>query len=426
MRVPAAVCGLALLYLAGLGCAAEDPAARNLLLITIDTLRSDHLGCYGYERATSPAIDKLASESVQFDSAHSVCSWTLPSVVSIMTSLYPSAHRCTADDSVLAESYVTLAEQLEAQGFRTAAVTSHLYLSRRFKIDQGFRDFDEDLVFDDFKESHHQVSAPAVTDKGIAWLRDRSQHERWFLWLHYFDPHSIYQHHPGEIEPFGETKLDIYDGEILLTDRHIGRLLGELDVLGFRDDTVVTLIADHGEEFRDHGAGGHRKTLYEEVLRVPLLVRAPHVAPRRVSMPVSCVDLAPTLCELLGVAPPEPIEGLSLVSTLQGDDSRRGPILAEMRNTNGRDWDGLIDGRWKFLIDVSRGVQLLFDLEADPLELNDVSGEQPHVLALMAERFEELRDSSRERSLAFEPEASIELNADEVERLKQLGYMDGE
>ncbi|MFT5049635.1 MAG: choline-sulfatase, partial [Chlamydiales bacterium] len=363
------------------------------------------------------------ARSVQFESAHSVCSWTLPSVVSIMTSLYPSAHRCTADDSVLAESYVTMAEQLAAQGFSTGAVTSHLYLSRRFKIDQGFQDFDEELVFDDFRESHHQVSAPAVTDKGIAWLRARASDERWFLWLHYFDPHSVYQHHPGVVEPFGDEKLDMYDGEIVLTDLHVGRLLDELDTLALRDQTVVALIADHGEEFRDHGAGGHRKTLYEEVLRVPLLIQAPHVAPRRVTAAVSCVDLAPTLFDLLGVQAMEHGEGVSLVARMHGDDSRSGPILAEMRNTNGRDWDGLIDGRWKYLVDLAQDRQLLFDLDADPLEQSDVSAEHPNVLEVLAGRLEELRARSRERAHSFEPEASIELSTDEVERLKQLGYM---
>ncbi len=411
-----------LLGACGRGGQAGGPP-RNLLIVTIDTLRADHLSAYGYSRRTSPGIDRLAAEGALFENAHSVASWTLPSIVSMFTSLYPSAHACQGDRSALGESYTTLAEHLAGAGFVTAAVTSHVYLSKRRGLHQGFEHFDEELVQTTRKRSHEAITSPAITEKGLAWLEERAGgHERWFLWLHYFDPHSLYLEHGGSVPDFGSANVDRYDGEIAFTDQHVGKVLERLDELDLADETIVVLLADHGEEFQDHGGVGHRTTLYEEVLRIPLIVRAPGFAPRRVTELVGSVDVLPTICELLDLAPPASMQGRSLVPLLCGESRDTSPLLAEMRNSNRKDWDALIEGRHKLLYDVTRERKLLFDLATDPRETTDVAADHPDLVDSMWTRMQDLITESRERSAEYGGAAPIDLSAEEEETLEQLGY----
>jgi arylsulfatase A-like enzyme len=396
-----------------------------LLLITIDTLRADHLSAYGYPRTTSPQIDRLASEGVLFERAHSVASWTLPSIASILTSLYPSAHGCQGDRSALASEYATLAEHLAAAGFRTGAVTSHVYLAAKYGLGQGFEHYDDSLVEKTRSKSHATISSPAITEKALAWLDERSRDEkdeRWFLWLHYFDPHSQYLPHPETIEPFGPSMVDHYDGEIAFTDLYLGRVLDHLRELGLANDTLVVLLADHGEEFKDHGGGGHRATLYEEVLRVPLIVRAPGIAPRRVAEPVGNIDVLPTICELLDLAPPAHIQGASLGALMRGAPDEPRVRLAEMRNNNKKDWDGLVDAQYKLLYDVTADRKLLFDLAADPAEQTDVAASHPEIVDAMWTRMQALIAQSRARAPQAAQGNAVELTPEDEAALDQLGY----
>ncbi len=360
-----------------------------------------------------------------FERAHSVASWTLPSVVSILTSLYPSAHGCQGDRSALASEYATLAEHLAAAGFRTAAVTSHVYLAKKYGLNQGFQSYDDSLVEKTRSKSHATISSPAITEKALAWLDGReheAKDERWFLWLHYFDPHSQYMPHPETIQPFGPSMIDHYDGEIAFTDLHLGRVFDRLRELGLADDTLVVLISDHGEEFKDHGGGGHRATLYEEVLRVPLIVRAPGFVPRRVAEPVGNLDVLPTICELLDLAPPARIQGESLVPLMRGLPAEPRTHLAEMRNNNKKDWDGLVEGKYKLLHDVTADRMLLFDLEADPLEQTDVAASHPEIVQAMSARMRALIAHSRTLALQKGPGTEVELTPEDQEALDQLGY----
>ena len=413
------------LVLPACGGAGPAEAPRNLLLLTIDTLRADHLSVYGYHRATSPHIDRLAGEGVVFERAYSVASWTLPSIASLMTSLYPSAHACQSDRSALGTPHATLAEHLALFGFRTAAVTSHLYLSSKYGLEQGFAQFDEELVQQNRRSSHAAVTSPAITEKGLAFLEERARlgaGERWFLWLHFFDPHSEYKEHPGTIEPFGSGPMDRYDGEISFTDRHVGRVLARLDELGLAQDTLVVLIADHGEEFMDHGGGGHRATLYDEVLRVPLILRAATLRPARVLAPVSCVDLLPTLCELLDVAAPGGVQGRSLAALLRGDVLAPRALLAEMRNRTKRDWDGLVEGQFKLLHDVTNDRRQLFDLVADPRELDDIAADHPELVDSMWARMQAMIAASAEHASRQGEMPTVELMPEDQRALDQLGY----
>ena len=419
--------GLALL-LGACSPPAGERGARNLLLVTVDTLRADRLGAYGYGRPTSPQLDRFAERAVVFDAAYSSSSWTLPGIASLMTGLYSSTHGCWTGRSSLAPALPTLAERLAAAGADTGAIVSHVFLDRRYGLHQGFAEYDDELVAGTASESHLAVSSARLTDKALAWLERRAgEGERpWFLWVHYFDPHFVYTAHAGVSEAFGTgDDGDLYDGEIAFTDRHVGFLLDGLDELGLGEDTLVIVTADHGEEFGDHGGSKHRTTLYREVQRVPLLIRAPDCAPGRRADVVSLVDLAPTALELLGADPLEPAAGRSLVPLLRGEPVAPRPVLGEL-GWNVVTVESLVSGHWKLVIDrdEEREPVQLFDLSSDPGEQRNLAGAEPA-------RVEELRALLRDevaRGLRwgneYGPAGELELSASDLERLRGLGYVE--
>jgi len=426
-RAPACLALAALLTAAGCERAAPGGGAggpRNLLLLTVDTLRADHLGAYGYARDVSPELDALARESVRFERAQSSSSWTLPGLASVFTARYTSSHGCWYSNSRLDEDERTLAELLAARGWDTAAVASHVFLARRHGLGQGFGEYDEELVFE-AGESHLAVSSPAVSDKGVAWLEARAGAAGgapWFLWLHYFDPHHRYLAHAGVSEAFGtEADRDLYDGEIAFTSRAIGRVLERLDGLGLADDTIVVLLADHGEEFGEHGGWMHRRTLYREVLRVPLLFRVPGIEPAVVDDVVSVVDVLPTLLELLDVAPPDGIDGRSLVPLLRGEPLEPRPALAELRTHKSR-IDALVEGRYKLVVDRTQGAVELYDLVADPLERQNLAAREPERRAAMMGRLKAAIDRAASLGEGRTAPARVELSDEDRARLRDLGY----
>jgi arylsulfatase A-like enzyme len=455
-RALASVAGGLLLVLAAAcsdgGANDADRAARNLLIVSIDTLRADHLGLYGYERPTSPHLDAFAKDAVVFDSAQAHSSWTLPSFASMMTSLYSATHACLNFDSQLDGSFLTLAEVLRGAEFHTAAVASHVFLGRRHGLHQGFAEFDDELVLE-LNESHAAITSPTVTDKGIARLERRAAaDERFFLWLHYFDPHELYKVHEGISEQFGvERDIDRYDGEIAFTDREIGRLFDAVDRLGLGDDTIVVVVADHGEQFMDHGNQRHGRDLHRETVRVPLLVRAPGFEPRRVAPTVRMVDLMPTLLELLDVEPPPVAEGLSVTRLMRGEPQAELPALAELSLRPDFRADSLALGRWKLIVDhsgasrrdntdnslvivdedglrrfpIGEPVVQLFDLETDLLETENVAAEHPDTVASLRDHMERLIERGKrlvDEGL-FERGAVLDLSPEELARLSALGYV---
>ena len=399
----------------------------NLLFVSIDTLRADHLGAYGYRRPTSPNIDAFARGAVVFENASSSSSWTLPSLVSLMTSLYPSTHGCTTVQTRLDPSHATLAEILRDAGYDTALVGGHLFLGSSYGLTQGFTHVDAEIV-----QTDSTRSSPEVADEGVAWLERKAavaDGVPWMLWLHFFDPHDEYLEHAGISEAFGtRTDRDRYDGEIAFTDLHVGRVLDALARLGFERDTIVVLVADHGEEFGEHGNSGHGYTLYQEVVHVPLIVRAPGWTPRRVAPLVPTVDLLPTLLELVGLAPPREVEGRSLLPLLCEDPADRREALSEVSWHAGQDMRALHVGGFKF-VDHGLGGQrlaLLFDLANDADEMCD-AGPQ-HVLLLQAligalsARLEHAALLAR----GYESSAPSALSPEEDERLRKLGYIGDE
>jgi arylsulfatase A-like enzyme len=229
----------------------------NVLFISIDTLRADHLGTYGYARGTSPRIDAFAKTACVFESAQSSASWTLPSIASLMTSLYSTTHGCWKIESRLEPEYTTFAEVLRDSGYDTAMAVPHLFLSAQYGLQQGFTHVDDTLIRTG-ADSDQAISSPGITERGLAFIEEKAKVNDgvpWFLWLHYFDPHDAYLPHAGFSERFGtEKEIDLYDGEIAFTDDHVGRVIERIDALNLAPDTIVVIVADHGEEFGEHGS----------------------------------------------------------------------------------------------------------------------------------------------------------------------------
>jgi len=412
-------------------CTKAELPQRNILLITVDTLRADHLGAYGYSKPTSPSIDALFAESVVFDDAQSSSSWTLPSFASMFTSLHSSAHGCFGYRDKLDGSFVTIAETLSSRGWRTAGIISHVFLRDKHGLPQGIDDFDQSLV-QTIKESHQAISSPHVSDRAIERLESFAAADDdgpWFLWLHYFDPHVSYRRHEGISFRFGKTPIDRYDGEIAFTDGHIGRVLDRLAALGLADDTIVGFLSDHGEEFEEHGRKGHGKSLHEEVLRVPFALRVPGSPPRRVETTVHLVDLSPTLLELAGEAWPAtaPRHGRSLAPAVRGERLPDAESLGELRLELRKDatLTSLIVGSWKLIEERARPPATevrhrLYDRRDDRAERTDVADQFPEVTTRMKKR---LAAATKRAAQTSHGSVAADLDATDLENLESLGYL---
>ena len=423
----------------GPGREAPDPSRPNVLLVVIDTLRSDHLSCYGHERVTSPQLDRFAKDSWVYERAYSQAPWTTPSIGALLTSRYPTSLGIRGDRSVLPEEEITLAETLQGAGYHTAAVVSHSFCSERWGFAQGFTDFDESNVL-----GHDAVTSAGVTARGLAFLESREQDPQpWFLWMHYFDPHCAYVE---QDEVFGGsgayegpvrsgqlyaelwkqrrslTSADhaelrrLYDSEIHHTDAQLGRVLTRLEQTGVLDDTIVIVTADHGEEFGDHGSIGHARTLHEELIRVPLLVRIPGESPRRIDDPVALVDLFPTLAAQLGVEVPAGAVGLDIRPGGSGLEPGR-TVYSE--TNRGRRLRAAIRGPLKVIREGRMPRPQVFDLDSDPAELVPVPvASRPDAQALMQGLdgwWQALKSEARE-------ESTLDLGASDQQLLEQLGY----
>jgi arylsulfatase A-like enzyme len=419
-------------------CAPAPHPDPNLLLITVDTLRADHLGCYGYRRKTSPRIDALARQGARFETAITAAPVTLTSHASILTSTYPTAHGLLGNQRYLidGERLTTLAEILQPRGWRTGAFVSASILSHRFGLADGFDIYEDSF---DLEADRAERRGAETVDLALAWLR-RAKGGPFFLWLHLFDPHGVYdppepyrsmflpqRAKPAERPP----KRALYDGEIRYADTQIGRVLDQLDASGMAPRTLVVLTSDHGQGLGQHGIAGHIRSLYDEVARVPLIVRLPGKVPagRVVQRQVRTIDILPTALELIGLAPPDGIHGRSLVPLLEGRD-RAEPeegaymqtwVYALEQRIRGGETGlyhprGLRTSRWKLIDDRIRGKSQLYDLRSDPRELRDLADSEPQVVSELEERL--ARFGGAAESLAPEP-----MTESERAKLRALGYV---
>ncbi len=411
----------------------EDPAA-NILFLSIDTLRADHLGFYGYPRPTSPRLDAFAREAVVFDAAQASASWTLPGLASIMTSQFTGTHQCLSFGSRLSESFTTLTEILLGAGYDTACVTSHVFTTTRHGLQQGFVHFDDSYAYPAV-DPEEAITSHIISDKGIRFLQHKAaaaDTDPWFLWLHYFDPHDRYMEHAGITERFvtpGErdndtVRRDLYDGEVHYTDIHVGRVLDALAETGLADNTIVVLFSDHGEEFLDHGSRGHGHTLFRELVRVPLAIRAPGYAARRVTNTVRTVDVLPTLLELAGLESFSDAAGQSLTDLMRGRTSPPLSALAEIHPTGAPPQDCLVEDDYKLILafdgDTTR--RLLYDLRTDVLEQNDISAQHPEISKRIETKLFEMKKRALERAKKYKPALELDLTPTQRDVLQELGY----
>jgi arylsulfatase A-like enzyme len=362
--------------------------AKGVVLISIDTLRRDHVGAYGYPKPTTPRLDALARGGLVCDDAVSVSSWTLPAHLSMLTSTDPGVHGGIDMNVGYNRKPPTLATMMRAAGFTTRAVTSHLYVSGVYGLDVGF----------DHLEYNQYHRAPEVAGRAID-LLDRFGDRPFFVFLHFYDPHWHYDPHetttklfeaeyrgtlsgkwgdfkdldPAKVAPADMAHmLALYDGEIRFTDDEVGRVLDHLRARGLDRSTLVVVTSDHGEEFGEHGSWEHQKTLYEEVLRIPLIVNGPGVASRREMAPVSLLDVAPTVLAWAGVSPQWQPQGHDLLAALP---PREAPYGETDRTIDGTRKLFVRDGagRGKVIVSLEReGAHVVrdewYDLATDPAE----------------------------------------------------------
>ena len=373
------------------------------IVYLVDTLRADHTGVYGYERQTTPELDAFARDAVVFETAVVHASWTKPSVASILTSHLPGQHRAVQLRDPLDPSQVTIAQRLDAQGFATgAAIANSVIYGAESAFDRGF-DLFAGLHGDDDTRSK-LVGADVVVDQALAFLRSRRGLPT-FLYVHTMDPHvpyappapfdRMFEPHASEAHPARDPRTDYkepldrermiaqYDGDIAFGDREFGRFVRELKTFGLYDDALVVFLADHGEEFQDHGLWLHGRSLFDELIRVPLVVKFPgnRSAGTRVARQVQGIDVAPTVLEAMKLALSPDLAGRPLQRALERDEAPR-PALAEISH-RGFVAHGVRTEDEKYIRRFSPDDdELLFDLRRDPREKTSVAAQSPERVRL--------------------------------------------
>ena len=294
--------------------------ALNVVVITLDTLRADHLSAYGSTLVKTPALDRLAGEGTRFAHAMSSAPLTLPAHSSIFTGRFPPEHGVRDNGGFfLNPEQTTLAEMLKAKGFATGGFIAAFVLDGKWGIDQGFDEYVDDFDISERRgRSMGNVQRPGneVVDKALPWI-DSVKDSRFFAWIHLYDPHTPYD----PPEPYKtEYKGHPYRGEVAFTDAQVGRIVAFLEERGLLDKTIVAVLGDHGESLGDHGEESHGFFIYESVTHVPFIVRAPFskTGTRVVADPVRIVDLTPTILDLAGVPVPDGLSGKSLVPLMTG------------------------------------------------------------------------------------------------------------
>jgi len=406
----------------GAGSAAPVPRLPkgrfNLLLVTVDTLRADRLGCYGSARAKTPATDGLARSGFVFDGAFAQTTTTLPSHANILLGVGPLVHGVHDNANfTVGAGFPTLAGHLKKAGYATAAVVGAYPLDSRFGLTGGFDLYDDDYGRQRFEEATYvERRADEVAARAMDWLRDRAS--PWFLWVHFFDPHAPYD----PPEPFRSAfKDDPYDGEVACADRALGTLLAALERSGQAGRTLVVLTADHGESLGEHGEETHGFLAYNGTLRVPLIVSVPGGGGGRRAGLVSHIDIFPTVCDLLAVEKPSFLQGASLVPLMEGKGAPpRALYFESLYPYYSRGWaplTGFIEGEDKF---IESPIPELYDIVSDPGEMENKA--QAGQLGACRRRLAELVSAGSDAAAGRAVAASDRSTRD---RLRSLGYISG-
>ena len=395
-----------------------DLAGWNVLLVTIDTLRADRVGFMGYGGAETPVLDELAQKGVVFENQVASAPVTLPSHATILTGLYPPAHGALNNGLYsLPEDVPTLATALGSAGYRTGAFIGAVVLAGGYGLARGFDIYDDRIHGQrEIGQAYRERRAEQVSELAAEWIRQGDSDEPFFAWIHYYDPHAPYAPPPA----FRGRFRDPYDGEIAYTDESFGRVLGALRAGGLLERTLVIVTADHGEAFGDGGELTHGILLRGSTLRVPLVMQAPGKLPAglRIDGVSSSADIAPTVLELLGVPPPEGMDGESLLGAIASGRTVGRYAYSETRlPADQYGWSMLAGVRGEEWAWVRAPRPELYDLTADPRESESVHERETELAAELDRRVERIlarEHGGIERS---------ELDEGQREALKSLGYV---
>jgi choline-sulfatase len=424
----AAVAGL-VWYVASVGPGRDGVRSRsaqhlNLVVITLDTARADHLGAYGSTDVETPHLDRLAREGVLFEQAMSTAPLTLPAHASMFTGLFPPEHGARDNGGFFLDAdQTTLAELLKAQGFQTGAFVAAFVLDSKWGLDQGF-----DRYFDDFDTMERRGGSSAsmqrpgneVLDQALPWI-DGVKADSFFAWIHLYDPHTPYE----PPEPYRTRYADHpYRGEIAFTDTLVGRVVDFLRERDLLDRTVIAVLGDHGESLGEHGENAHGFFIYEAATRVPFIIRTPSLqsAGRRVADPVRVVDLMPTALDLLGLEPPADISGVTLAPLMTGQAAELGlegyaEAMYPLHHYGWSDLRALRAGRYK-VIDAPRPE--LYDLVRDPGETMNLFAERRALGDRMIARLREKIDGFAHAPVS---QPAGDVDPEVRARLAALGYV---
>ncbi len=416
----------------------SESGSAPLILITIDTLRADHLSLYGYGRKTSPAIDALGADSIVFKNAMSQAPHTIPSLLQLMTGEYLQV-RAVSEDSK------TLAELLSEAGYVTAAVVDNPIVEmRKSALDRGFDDFYMNDILDSRLEQQHwktKMPADVVTRQAMRWLERRPKERPFFLWLHYIDPHDPYlppftkdlpfarqirdsawtgdirttflydrNRERKELHPRDRQHLiDLYDAEIAYLDQSLTDLMRFLRSEGLYRRALIVLTSDHGEGFGEHGFWTHGFSVYDEEVRVPLLIKLPAGAKRggMSQVPAQLVDIVPTICQLLELEVPNAVDGRDLLEATGG-----------YSRLLWYDWIVIRGPRWKLLSNRKTHEDKLFDLQSDPFETRNLVQKRPKIAHRLRQEMDRWLKSLR---TSYQEAAGH--SREQVEELRALGYL---
>jgi arylsulfatase A-like enzyme len=420
------------------GSHSRDKNQPNIILISIDTLRADHIHGLGYDRQTTPTLDNLMRRGVSFSTAVSNAPWTLPSHASMLTSLYPHTHGVTSEQFALNEDVATLPIVLKKAGYETAGVATMPHLSPRHGFGGGFDAY-----------ICKEMRAPAALEIILKWLHENAP-ETFFIFIHLFDVHSDYtpsqrflsmfeSSYNGEVDGTGKILyqvregarklseedlshlVSLYDAEIRQLDHNLEMFFDVLQKRNILDDTIVIITSDHGEEFLDHGGVLHGQTLYDELMKVPLIIAGPGVPEGKlVTRQVQLIDIMPTILDLCRVPIPPEAQGQSMFPLMRQDDAEWTDLAfmeADWRNQKHDIKRAVRTDRFKLYYDRYSGHEELYDLLSDPGEQQNIIESHPEVAESLREKLKEWMATERGRP------SRIELSEKEKESLRALGYL---
>lgn len=447
---------LAFAVLLGGGCGGAKDAPNNVFVLLIDTVRRDALGCYGNPDRPTPNIDALAADGVRFDHAISSSGWTLPSVASLLTGTWPTIHGAKGKGVQLTpirEEIETFTEVLRDAGYKTSAVANAAFVSPMLGIDRGFDDFDH-------KHSYNWDARRAQETIDIALdLVGEKRSDPQFALVHLFDAHLMYDPPPAYVTKFTEGRLDplppltmdvcigmqrsktkppapediqyirdIYHAEVAYLDEHVGRFVAELRAMGLYDDATIIVVADHGEEFWEHGGFEHGHTLHDELVRVPLIVKFPKEhdwAGRVVDAQVRMIDILPTVFDLYAMEAPPTNRGRSMLPLVREEPDESRPAFCEstLYGANQIAWR---TDQHTYIVDLDPAKSAggkLYDWRADPAETNDLAASDPETARQLREELHAFFVKLQRDADALGSSKPVNLSPDRIEQLKALGYI---